>query len=374
MVERRLSLAVFDGMLLAAWSANPDGVRELVWRLEHGKPVSPLLNDFPDALRFDGDQPPHRGWVRGPPLGVPFNPALALWEATDRSLVLSLDGRFDAASSLPPAAATGSPPFAAPSAIPADAPVLSVLVEQALLRQWESSLSEGWFPGEETPDRLLAWLTGAPYEGRILGVLKPAFFVAAPASRFPETDTIRQAIDRINAHWDVGLTYRWASVDAFPPPTMVLDSSRLGFAGLRPQNGHQGLLGLQDGWLIAGTSAASWRRQQNASAGNRHSEWHTWLGEPQPEQWLRLWANPSGLAREIRHVLALYRLARLLGGVAPSPALLELEQGLPAAADMLDALAPFGPLRAEVRQLEGTPARLRLKLHLGEREPKSGDQ
>lgn len=367
-VLRALSLRVYRGMVLASWSPMPEAVEKLHRRLVYRAQVPRVTGGAIAGLLRDREEFAHAVWFDPVRLGLNLPGPLGVYLSHLSSERISLDlvGLLPGSLGQPQDLADGYPP-PAPGFPPPDAPVLSVVASSVTAGLALDRFLPGILPGPLPANgRVMAWLTGPPYEGRILGIRSPALFVAAPVGPPNDFSPVGPVLDQLNARWNLGLTPRDVDVEGEHPPAMLIDTSRLGFGRVLPGGGHLAIVTGEDGWLVAGSSARSWRRQTDVPPG-KDAGWRSWLwpdasaGDLPP---VRFWADPGGLADEARHLAALYRLAGMISGEAPPERVAGFIQNqLPVVLDLLHVIGSFGPLHGELRQ--GRGGRMVAGLHIG---------
>ncbi len=367
-----VSFEIFQGVLLAAWSQDQDAVRGMSWRLDHGASLAGVFG-AEEPWRDSPGIYPHRAWI-----GESLTDRTAMAGIGGIALTLvALDGggatlraRTDRLPGGYRLEALPDPRL--PGFVPDDAPALIALGPIEKLAVLLGRL----IPASDIGSRLLEapgggepawfWLTGAPYEGRLLGVRTPALFVAVPAGTEPDRESVGVALDEINAIWRMGLTHRPGAHGE----EILIDSSLLGLGDLWRRDDQCGMVAFHAGWRVAGTSVHGWRRQLRSGRTpsiRDHADWRSWMESAGADgnAIAAVWVNPGRLAQELRNAIAVYRLiSRFVNIGHDASDILEYAVVTVAA---LEGMSAFGPLVARVFTepgAEGPAVELRLGAHL----------
>ena len=339
-----LSLAVREGILMAALSRDPDAVRVLENR---------LLCDARPSPRFGSPTPwtqrdaaPHRFWcdprllTTNSLLSSPFNGWISQLDGSGIDLTVHMRRPYGMAalSALPPAPAL--------DAVGDDVPAAVVLAPYAVLvdglARVVPPLSTWREQAASSDEAAVAYLSGIPYGGRLMGLAIPAITIVAPWQGEPTLAGVSGFLDFLNEHAGLGLIPREA-----PGRTdrLLVDTTLTSRWGRRSDE-ECPAVELRGRRLVVSSCAGSLDAQSN-SAVTRQAPWRHGLADAYARGGLQAWAwiDPSSVGGETRSLLAVYRLARLfLGGVRHEHIGAALDQ----AQGVLDVAAAGGAVELSV--------------------------
>lgn len=335
-----LSLAAREGILMVALSCDPDAVQALDERLLHDAPPAPLFETpEPWAQRHVA---PHRLWVAASLMrsfpGMQGALHAQLMQLDTQGTELRVQGLLPRAlrqhPPLPPVPALELLGDDIPSAI-AVVPYVGIIdvlsTPIPALATWRDQAltsTEGAF----------AYLSGKPYGGRIMGLAIPALTVIAPWQGEPSLSGVTGFLDFLNQQARLGLIPRQE-----PKPEgsdrLLIDTTLTSGWGRR-RDEECPAIELRSQRLVVSSCAGSLDQQATAVVSGK-AAWREALRAAYAGGDLRAWAwvEPGAVAAETRHLLAVYRLARIfLGDVQHE----QVGERLDQAQTLLDVLSAGG--------------------------------
>ena len=318
--EWKVGFAMRDNVLLAALSTDGDAVRELEKRLEEkAQPPAILGGEKPWV---DAGSKLHRFWIGGPLVESIGNAPIHVWVSKMSADSLSIGARTQRPDSLNEYIQEGehiTGDNTKASALGADdAFILALLPRPAAARYLNGLLyPKGGIPAQklEREEDAAAYLTRAPFHGSLFGVRIPAVTVLCPGLVLAR-DNVVGAVSRLTG----GARYP-AVLEGIDQKSRVLVPIRWqkGNAVFKTYPQEDGVIELNrinHGFTFC-SARMSYDAQQKAEPTAK-APWRGWLSERLKEQSNGspvgfLWIDVAPIADEVKQILALTRIASLVG-------------------------------------------------------------
>lgn len=301
-----LSLDIFEGVLVGVLSNDPDAVCELYERVRYdAEPAEVFGMDKPWEHR--GRQP-HRFWLPYSATGQ-VDYRMGEWICDVTSLGnsnLEIRARGSGADWMD--WQEGQRKFcdrvyAGGAMIAAEAPFLAGLLPAELVDG-----GEGWLPEGSRSELASVMATGKPFGGRLLGMALPALQMRFPSDnsrKLPEWAP--ELADSLSQWGKLGPVFlREVMADDGSNP-LLLSFARAGLLGSAAAEDSP-FMDESRGAVVVGTHLGSYLRQssdENVELFRRLEK--AWREESGATIWL--WANLARMHEELRHLMAIYRLA-----------------------------------------------------------------
>jgi hypothetical protein len=313
-----LSLDLFEGVLVGVLSSDPDAVRELAVRIRHDYEPNSLFEREGEPWR-EPCPVNHRLWVSERATGW-LDEDIGDWRVDVTSLeqerlsVMAL-GQPHTVEPWSETWAFGADTRACGVAVPENAPFAALAVARPLLdRLWPAETPSLPVGGVGQP---WAYLAGTPYEGRLLGLALPALSVRLPwDSAVPADAWARRVVDRLSQSGELGPVVLRSRVEAGGRRQLLLDAAKMNALG-RPADEDCIFLEAADGALVLGSNLGSHLRQSPNAATEGQGASFVRADEaiqalPDAAAWF--WVDLPRAFQELRHAIAIYRLAARLSG------------------------------------------------------------
>ncbi len=334
-----LGLDMVDGVLIATFSRNPEDVCHLAERLQRFGP-----NDYP-AVAFVGEKPwktrsraKHRIWFSEHQLLNGFDPfnveVSSLRKSTFQVVV---HGRLEADETTSLKSFADLKTFAVPGAdIPDAAASVLLAVDASIIAKDKDPFTP---PAGE--GLLIAYLSGKPYHGRLMGLAYPAVNVAMSGV---ENDAFGQWAYEFNHGMkrdfkEAGIKTNY-KVDG-PVSTLFISSSMLELLG-KVATKDQAFAELREGFLSSGSHYGSYLKQRDAqreskapSLANTVAAWQ----RAYPDAVAALRVDLPVAAEEFSHLGAIAKMAMSFTKSSNSAQTMAIISGT---SEALQALSPLG--------------------------------
>ena len=316
----KVGFAMRDNVLLAALSTDGDAVRELEKRLEEKAPPPTILGG--EKPWEDAGSKLHRFWIGGPVAESMVGSPIHAWISEMSADSLSIGARTQRPDSLNEYIQEGeriTGDNIKASALGADAAfILALLPRPAAARYLNGFLyPKGGIPAQklEREEDAVLYLTRAPFHGSLFGVRIPAVTALCPGVRLARANVencVRQifgdakypaVLESIDQKSRVLVPIRWQKGNAV-------------FKTYPQENGVVELNRVSHGFTFC-SAQMSYDAQQKASPTAK-APWREWLAERLKSQTGGtpvgfLWIDIAPIADEVRQILALTRMASLIG-------------------------------------------------------------
>ena len=314
----KVGFAMRDNVLLAALSTDGDAVRELEKRLEEKAPPPAV---FGDAKPWeDTGAKLHRFWIAGPVAESVAGSPIHAWISEMTADSLSVGAQMRRPDWLPKYMAEGdrlTGDNAKATALGADSAFLLALLPRRTATEY---LRELLYPVSPVgplahEEDAVVYLTGAPFNGSLFGVRIPALTILCPGLRLARENVVNgvrrlfggskypAVIESVDQKSRVLVPIRWQKGNAvfktFPQEDGVVELNRI-----------------SHGFTFC-SARMSYDAQQKAAPANK-APWREWLAERLKAQSNGnpvgfLWIDIAPIADEVRQVLALTKIAALVG-------------------------------------------------------------
>ena len=318
--EWKVGFAMRDNVLLAALSTDGDAVRELEKRLEEKAPPS---SAFHGARPWeDAGSKLHRFWISGPCAESVAGAPIHAWVSDMAADRLSMGAQMRRPGWLGQYLAdddriTGA--NAKADALGADSAFLLALLPRRAAAQCLGGFlypeGNGKQQQPEREEDAVVYLTRAPLHGSLFGVRIPAVTALCPGVRLARAN-VENAIRRI-----FGDSKYPAVLESVDEKSRVLvpirwQKGNAVFKTYPQENGVVELNRISHGFTFC-SARMSYEAQQKAAPAAK-APWREWLAERQNAQpGARpigfLWIDIAPIADEARQILALTRIASLIG-------------------------------------------------------------
>jgi hypothetical protein len=302
-----LTLSVREGMLLAAFSPDPDATLRMSQRLDR----PPLLDGAPaecmQGAAAGGAR--DRFWVRED-VGRPW-----LAGAFTRLGAPSLDGFLDVNAALPPAADPCPPASLLPT--PPDAYVSGSLagalglLSQVPLPALTLSLAREVARGSDSESAVFAALLSGPLSGRVsFGVRIPAVLLGVRMrADFQMPQQLTNALDRINAVYNLGLIPRAGEGGV---AYTIVDGAQQGSYNLLSAS-QKPAVAMWKEWLLLCSNAGTLRQLLEQADARRGAASASWLSAGGQRTHALLRVDSRRASRSLLDALAVWRLFLTVG-------------------------------------------------------------
>ncbi len=316
----KVGFAMRDNVLLAALSTDGDAVRELEKRLEE-KAQPPSVFDGAKPWE-DAEKELHRFWIGGPlvidALGAPIH-AWISEIAADRLAVGARTPKPDWIVEYVKDGDKITGDNAKAAALGADSAFLLALLPRPAAARYLNGLlyPKGGVPAQriEREEDAVAYLTRAPFHGSLFGVRIPAVTALCPGVVLARDNVVMavsgltggakypSVLEGVDQKSRVLVPIRWQKGNAL-------------FKTYPQENGVVELNRVSHGFTFC-SAQMSYDAQQKAAPAEK-APWRAWLAERIAAQTNVtpvgfLWIDISPIADEVRQILALTRMASLVG-------------------------------------------------------------
>ena len=319
--EWKVGFAMRDNVLLAALSTDGDAVRELEKRLEEKAPPPAILGGAKPWE--DAGSKLHRFWIGvdalgafGKTIGAPIHAWISEMSECDMSAGARIPrsgwiGKYLADGDR----LTGENSKAA--ALGADSAFLLALLPRRAATEYLRELLYPVAPvrAPEREEDAVAYLTGAPYNGSLFGVQIPALTLLCPGLRLAR-ENVESGIRRL-----FGTSKYPAVIESVDQKSRVLvpirwQKGNAVFKTYPQEDGIVELNRISHGFTFC-SARMSYDAQQKATKAAK-APWREWLAERLKAQSGGtpvgfLWIDVAPIADETRQILALTRIASLVG-------------------------------------------------------------
>jgi hypothetical protein len=319
--EWKVGFAMRDNVLLAALSTDGDAVRELEKRLEEKAPPPAVLKGAKPWE--DAGSKLHRFWIGGDALGAfekTIGAPMHAWISELSADNMSVGARVPRSGWIEKYLAEGdrlTGDNAKAFALGADSAFLLALLPRHTAAEY---LRELFYPVSpvaplEPEEDAVAYLTGAPFNGSLFGVRIPALTILCPGLRLARENVVSgvrrlfgtskypAVLENIDQKSRVLVPIRWQKGNAI-------------FKTYPQENGVVELNRVSHGFTFC-SAQMSYDAQQKASPETK-APWREWLAERLKTQSNGkpvgfLWIDVTPIADEVRQILALTKIASLVG-------------------------------------------------------------
>ena len=319
--EWKVGFAMRDNVLLAALSTDGDAVRELEKRLGKKAPPPAILGGAKPWQ--DAGSKLHRFWIGGDAFGA-FGMAVGapahVWISELSERDMSAGARIPRSDWIGKYLAEGdrlTGDNAKASALGADSAFLLALLPRRAAAEYLRELLHPVSPvGPLDPDEdAVAYLTGSPFNGSLFGVRIPALTILCPGLRLARENVVSgvrrlfgtskypAVIESVDQKSRVLVPIRWQKGNAvfktYPQEDGVVELNRI-----------------SHGFTFC-SARMSYDAQQKATPASK-APWREWLAERLKTQSNGnpvgfLWIDVAPIADEVRQILALTKIASLVG-------------------------------------------------------------
>ena len=317
----KVGFAMRDNVLLAALSTDGDAVRELEKCLEEKAPPPAILGG--EKPWEDAGSKLHRFWIGGEAIGTlgkALGAPMHVWISALSEHDISAGARIPRSSWIDKYLAegdrlTGNNTKA--SALGADSAFLLALLPRRAAAEYLRELLYPVSPvGPLKPEEdAVAYLTGAPFNGSLFGVRIPALTILCPGLRLAR-ENVMNGVRRL-----FGYSKYPAVIESIDQKSRVLvpirwQKGNAVFKTYPQENGVVELNRVSHGFTFCSAQMSYDAQQKAAPAGK--APWREWLAERlkthsdgNPVGFL--WIDVAPIADEVRQILALTRIASLVG-------------------------------------------------------------
>ena len=385
----RLSLAVYEGMLLGCFSRDRLGVQYLVeeaqgqyagWRevtyksiMDRARQGGQITGEIQRIIESSPDKDcSDRGWLIQRFHGLSARSQvvrLGISSYEGNSLTGWVKGNFTPADTnkIGDACAKGL------SSILGDSPSAFAIFPASFV---EAGLSSSATPAylktivltlrsgmvENSP--FFAALLNTEHSGRILGVKVPTIVIGAQMKEGDKVlDLVVETLDKLNSQYGWALIPNRAEVDGHP--MIVVESTRWGvYDSMKSEE--RAAFAASDGWLIFSSNMASLKKLMQAQTGRGTNDVAdaAWLnGMVAKPVSAYAWANLAATSKAAKDVIAVATLVTLVSGRGSSDAAIEQRKALDTAKAIADAV---GSMKAGSFRLNTDGSETALFFRLGE--------